>query len=373
MARRDAPALRDPAPDDVDLRRLGAADRRQRAGEIVSARSGVADRGPLTTRRSIVSGQENAMKMRTFLLATLSLVLAVVAGRAQPPQVQPSAQEGLDRMGVVGYADRLSAQPGDTIAFMVSSAAPRYRADIVRIIHGDINPKGPGMKETVVDTPVNREYAGARQGLPLGSHISVADNAALRLAGSMTLTAWIASTRHDPMAPGGRAPDGDQGIVAKWSSDGTGYGLVVENDGTLALWLGASEGRTEKIRAQTPLRGWVPSIPGAANAPRPQHVTTTAWYFVAAAFDAATGRVTLTQEPLTDFTFDPTRATLEQPTRIKAVATNTAPLLIAALGANGSTIAGHFNGKIESPRVYGRALTRAELDAIRQGRGPADA
>jgi len=65
------------------------------------------------------------MKMPTFLLATLTLVLAVVAGRAQPPQVQPSAQEGLDRMGVVGYADHLSAQPGDTIAFMVSSAAPR--------------------------------------------------------------------------------------------------------------------------------------------------------------------------------------------------------------------------------------------------------
>src|SRR5262249_12318628 len=220
---------------------------------------------------------------------------------------------------------------------------------------------------------VNREYAGARQALPLGSHISVADNAALRLGGSMTVTAWIAMTRHDPLAPGGRAPDGDQGIAAKWSADGAGYGLVVENDGRLALWLGGGEGRVEKIRAQTPLRPWVPSIPGAANAPRPQHTTTTAWYFVAATFDAAAGRVTLTQEPLSEFPFDPTRSTLEQPTRIKALATNTAPLLIAALDANGSTIGGHFNGKIENPRIYGRALTRAELDANRQGRGPADA
>src|SRR5499427_7058707 len=292
------------------------------------------------------SAQEGAMpKMRMSLLATIWVVLALAAGRAQGPQVQPSAQEGLDRMGIVGYADRLTAQPGDTIAFMVSSASPRYRADIVRIIHGDINPKGPGMKETVVDTPVNREYAGARQALPLGSHISVADNAALRLAGSMTLTAWIASTRHDPMAPGGRAPDGDQGIVAKWSPDGTGYGLVVENDGRLALWLGGSEGRTEKIRAQTPLRAWVPSIPGAANAPRPQHVTTTAWYFVAAAFDAATGRVTLVQEPETEFPFDPTRSVTTQQTSVKALATNNAPLLIAAA----DTSSGHFNGKIENP------------------------
>src|SRR5262249_46894413 len=193
--------------------------------------------------------------------------------------VEPSAKGGRDRRGLAGSADHLSAQPGDTIAFMVTSAAPRYRADIVRIIHGDINPKGPGMKETVIDTPVNREYAGARQALPLGSHISVADNAALRLGGSITVTAWIAMTRHDPLAPGGRAPDGDQGIVAKWSANGAGYGLVVENDGRLALWLGGGEGRVEKIRAQTPLRPWVPSIPGAANAPRPQHMTTTAWYF----------------------------------------------------------------------------------------------
>jgi N,N-dimethylformamidase beta subunit-like protein/concanavalin A-like lectin/glucanase superfamily protein len=313
-------------------------------------------------------------KMRTFLISTLCLVLALVIARAQTPQVQPSAQEGLDRMGIVGYADHLSAQPGDTIAFMVSSAAPRYRADIVRIIHGDINPKGPGMKETVVDTPVNREYAGRHQVLPMGSHVTVADNAALRLSGSFTVTAWIAMTRHDAVAPGGRAADGDQGIVTKWSAaDGSGYGLVIENDGRIALWLGGAGGHVEKVRAQTPLRAWVPSIPGAANSPRPQHVTTTAWYFVAATFDAPTGRVTLTQDPLTEFTFDPTRATIEQTASIKSLATNTAPLLIAALGANGSAVTGHFNGKIENPRVYGRALARADLDAIRAGRGPADA
>ena len=317
-------------------------------------------------------------RTRTSLLATLCVILALAGGRAQTPQLQPSAQEGLDRMGIVGYADHFSAQPGDTIAFMVSSAAPRYRADIVRIIHGDINPKGPGMKETVVETPVNREYAGRRQALPLGSHVAVADAAALRLSGSFTVTAWIAMTRHDPLAPGGRAPDGDEGIVTKWSAaDAGGYGLVVENDGRLALWLGGAGGRVEKVRAKAPLRPWVPSIPGTANAPRPQHVTTTAWYFVAATFDAATGRVTLTQDPLTEFTFDSTRSTTEQPTSVKSVATNAAPLLIAAIGspngANGSAVTGHFNGKIENPRVYGRALARADLDAIRDGRGPSDA
>src|SRR6202023_2917842 len=113
-------------------------------------------------------------------------------GQAQPgPQVQPSAQEGLDRMGLVGYVDHLTAQPGDTVKFMVSSQAPRYHVDIVRLIHGDTNPRGPGMKETVIDTPTNADYSGKRQTLPLGSYVTVPDNPALRLSGSFTITAWI--------------------------------------------------------------------------------------------------------------------------------------------------------------------------------------
>src|SRR5919198_6232885 len=209
-------------------------------------------------------------RIRLLMRIAVVVSFALVVGRAQAPQVQPSAQEGLDRMGIVGYADHMTAQPGDSIKFMVSTSAPRYRADIVRIIHGDTNPKGPGMKETVVDTPANGEYPGKHQPLPLGSYATVRENPALRVSGSFSITAWIAVTRHDPLAPGGRAPDGDQGIVTKWSPrDQTGYGLFIENDARLALWLGGAGGRVEKVRAETPLRPWGPAIPGAANASRP--------------------------------------------------------------------------------------------------------
>ena len=297
------------------------------------------------------------------------------AGRAQGRQNQPSAQEGLDRMGIVGYADHMTAQPGDTVKFMVTSQAPRYRADIVRLIHGDANPKGPGVKETVVETPANADYPGKRQPLPLGSYVTVADNAALRLGGSFTITAWIAPTRHDPEAPGGAAANGDQGIVTKWSeADKSGYGLFIEDDGRLAVWLGEKGGRVEKVRAETALRPWVPSIPGARN-PRPQHVTTN-WYFVAASYDAASGKVTIVQQPESAFSFDPTRGVTDRTTPVKAIATNTAPLLIAAAQAppSGSTkAAGTYNGKIDNPRVYSRALTRQEIDAVDAGRGPVDA
>src|SRR5262245_52959330 len=306
-------------------------------------------------------------------LALLMVVLSAPSPKAQQAISTYSAQEGLDRMGIVGYADHMTAQPGDSIKFMVSTSAPRFHADIVRMIHGDANPKGPGVKETVVDTPANGDYPGRRQVLPLGSYVTVADAPALRLTGSFTLTAWVAPTRHDPKAPGGTAADGDQGILTKWSAaNQSGYGLFIESDGRLALWLGGAAGQVEKVRAQTAVRPWVPSIPGTGTSPRPQHVTT-AWYFVAASYDAATGRVTLRQTPLTEFPFDSTRAVTDRTTSLKSVATNSAPFLIAGYSAAANRVAGHFNGKIDNPRVYSRALTESDLDAIQQGRGPSDA
>ena len=47
-----------------------------------------------------------------------------------------------------GYADRLSVAPGETIEFKVSCDEPgSYRADLVRLIHGDTNPAGPATRK----------------------------------------------------------------------------------------------------------------------------------------------------------------------------------------------------------------------------------
>ena len=54
---------------------------------------------------------------------------------------------------VHGYADRLSVAPGETIEFKVSCDEPgSYRADLVRLIHGDTNPVGPGVTTSGVGT-----------------------------------------------------------------------------------------------------------------------------------------------------------------------------------------------------------------------------
>ena len=77
---------------------------------------------------------------------------------------------------IVGYTDRISAAPGDTVRFMVSSEdSEPYRADIVRLISGDLHPEGAGFKEEVIETAANGDYPGRKQVIHAGSFDRCAD------------------------------------------------------------------------------------------------------------------------------------------------------------------------------------------------------
>ena len=251
-------------------------------------------------------------------------------------------------MKIVGYSDRLSVRPGETLRFMVSCAYPTYRTDIVRLIHGDPNPAGPGFKEEVIPTPVNGEYAGREQTLHTGSYAVVPDSPALRPTHAFTLQAWIC-----PTTP----RKGVQGIITKWSeSDRAGYGLLVDERGGLGLRLGNGEGEVEQISAGVPMLA-------------------SRWYFVAAAFDAETGKATLHQLPVEDWPRDASRAVTERATGLSRVgATDMSLLMAGTWGVDTSgvaTVQGHFNGKIDSPRLFNRALGPDEIALLARGDDPA--
>lgn len=290
-------------------------------------------------------------------LAGLVVVASIAAFNAS------GVAQGLKGMQVVGYADRLSVQPGEAIRFMVSSELLRYRADLVRLVHGDLNPLGPGFKEEPVEATFNSEYPGRHQDLPNGSHVLVPDAPALRLTESFTLQAWIAAT-----LPGKRA----QGILTKWSAaDRVGYSFGLDADGSLAMWVGTKEGQVEKVTTGKPLRRTVPANvwPGGH-----QMTNTTSWYFVAATFDR--GKVVLYQDPQGAWPLEDTRVMAEKTIPVKAAGQSDSPFLVAGFwewrDATRAVVGGHFNGKVESPRVYGRALSRQEIDALERGQGPKD-
>ena len=60
---------------------------------------------------------------------------------------------------IVGYADQITVKADDTISFMVSAeGTDSVRTDIVRLIHGDEHPDGPGFIEKEVDSSANGHY-----------------------------------------------------------------------------------------------------------------------------------------------------------------------------------------------------------------------
>lgn len=250
-------------------------------------------------------------------------------------------------MEIVGYATRWSVAPGETVQFMVSSEHPRYRADVVRLIHGDPNPAGPGFKEEVVpDTAA--EYPGRRQGYAHGSHVLVPHDSAFHGAAGFTLQAWILPTTPDK---------GIQGIITRWSiGQGAGYALMVDEGGELALWLGGADGSERRIRSGAPLRAGT-------------------WHFVAATYDAAQGSVRVVQRPWPTWPADPAEAVVEHKADRDLATDTDAPCVVAGrwddAAADGARVRDHFNGKIEAPAIFGAALGSDAIGALWEGTPPA--
>ena len=239
-------------------------------------------------------------------------------------------------MKLVGYNDRWSVQPGESVRFYVSAEVSCYRADLVRLIHGDENPTGPGFKEKLVSHGIAGEYSGLVQAIHPGSYAVVDPFPALS---AFTVQAWVWPTRPEA---------GVQGILSRWSADTeSGFGLFIGADGTIELWLGSPGQSTERVSS------------GRALRPRE-------WTFIAASYDSE--NATVTQDLLRYDPQQPTEMRRERSVSLADISGAEAPFLIGAgwLKADGSRRFGEhvFNGKIGTPRVFDRALAPAEIGAL---------
>jgi N,N-dimethylformamidase len=248
---------------------------------------------------------------------------------------------------LVGYTDRLGVAQGENIRFMVSSDAPEYQLDVVRLLHGHPNPAGPGFQEQVVSASIAGKYPGKRQELRPGSYAIVPDSLTLRLTGSFTIQSWIYPTT---------ASKGRQAILTKWSPEqNSGYGLFVDENGFLVLWLGGESGQVAKIDSGAPLRDLQ-------------------WYFVAATYDETSREVTLLQRPLREWPPSVTTQFRRCSVHLARLAANSAPLLMAAAWESSpegiDRPASHFNGKIGKPSLFQRSLDSEQIDALAHGQSP---
>lgn len=256
-------------------------------------------------------------------------------------------------MRLTGYADLFGVNPGNKIKFYVNCNGPeKYNVQIMKMINGDTNPRGPGLLEESIDAECNGEYSGKRQVIHSGSYGYVEDKPHFHLE-SFTMQCWIWPTT--PKTHPKYWRHGAQGLMGRWCNN-QGYGLFINEQGCLEMRVNG-----EKVSTDAPIR---------------DH----AWHFVAASYDAATGKATLYHEPQIQYALDPVIPPVEK--TIKGGITNAAnvPFTVASYTdttdggvlskssvPSGIKMAGHYNGKIDSPRLCRAALSRQDIETMKMG------
>ena len=268
------------------------------------------------------------------------------------------------RRDLLGYTDPLVVHPGDEVRVMVSSEFDSYESQVVRLIHGDTSPESPGFKAEAVATSADGTHPGRIQDTLAGSYVEVPD--APDISGSFTVAAWIWPTVPE---------EGVQTIVSHRGRS-TGYSLGfgvqrgmptgpdVDSAGCTLPPPGTDDGLTLRVgRANFSLGTWP---------------TAKRWHFVAGSWDAATGEARLLQrihergaEPslvaLTDL------GSADDGWADPVPGEPGTPLLLGAGSRIDGTEVGAFhcfNGKIERPCLFNRALSVEELEALADGADP---
>ncbi len=238
---------------------------------------------------------------------------------------------------IAGYADRLSVRPGETIAFKVSSKLEGpYEARLVRVICGDANPAGPGLKEEPVAADFAGSYPSRTQAIPMGSYARIDARHDISGASGLTFVATIW-----PTMPGlGRR----QGVLSAYDPNvRLGFAIAIGEDGSAEALLGST-----RVKTRIPMEG--------------RH-----WYRVWARWDGATSTLTVGQVPLT--LGKANRTPIEVTTKIEPgqgeLPPKSMPWFIGALG--GEPVRGHFNGKIEAPAMVRQALSLEDIATIGEG------
>ena len=258
-----------------------------------------------------------------------------------------------------GYTDKISVKPGDTVQFHVNAEGTDVAdAKLVRLIHGDQHPSGPGFIEEEIDCDANGAWQVEKQYTQVGSFLEVADpQRKLALDGSLTVFAFI----HPNRPKVGRR----QCLIGRWDgSRNYGFCLGINQSGRLEFRVGQGDkDEVDGLQSDEPLQ--------------PQM-----WYFVAAGLDAKTGRATLYQEGvgnrynslLSKVASLQCSSHVSKVFRFRPKHLPETPFLMAGSRdwneTRGEFISQMFCGKIDRPGLFNRPLKREELDRIKDGRSP---
>jgi N,N-dimethylformamidase len=213
---------------------------------------------------------------------------------------------------ITGYLDRFSHRPGETFTAHVSVRdGGTYRARLVRVLSGDPNPNGPGMRFEDLSHLFDQSFAGRRQPIHRGSY-GIVDAGPVRDANAACT--WTVLVRPGVADPG-------QVLLAHEAGDAAIALLIGANGATARI---TSGGSTIELATATAMR--------AAR-----------WYRVWLAVDPVSGRVLVGQQPL-----DGVPATADMVTPALVLPSG-GTVIFAAENAAAPTH--HFTGKLEDPAI----------------------
>ncbi len=243
---------------------------------------------------------------------------------------------------IMGYCNPWTVMPGDTLDVMVSTYGPaRYRADLVRVICGNDDPDLDIYREEEIAAPFAGEYPGREQKTVAGSYATIPSSPLVTGLGSFTVQTWVFPTTPEK---------GAQGLISNWDgATASGFALAIDDSGAAAMRLGDGTGGSVEVTTGRPL---------AARR----------WHLVSAAYDAAAATLTVSQDFIGPQFEASTSASTSSAVDFTPAMGSDRPLIMAAMPAThpaGRPGASHFfNGKLDRPRLVGRALDMADSVAM---------
>lgn len=229
---------------------------------------------------------------------------------------------------LAGYTDRISACPGDTIAFKVSAedGSSSFRASLVRLHCVDSHADGPGLQEEAIASSLDGEYPARHQPIWIGSRAVIEGSQAVRALTSFSVAMMIWPTLEKPT---------DQCLL---STGAGGFRLVLGASNRLALHFG-----------------------DGARLALPRPLLLREWVLVTASYDAANGTAALAAAPQDTHAGACPPQSASQVVGEGLATGGTGTLSMAAQLESSGRPLDCYNGKIDSPRLFAAVLAEADL------------
>ncbi len=220
-------------------------------------------------------------------------------------------------ISLLGYCDKLSGRPGDEISFKVSSnnSLP-YVASLVRVVCADPNPEGPGF--TLEKSPIafGGRFQSRYQPFYPGSYGLISARSKIKLTTKLSLSTNIWPT----------TPEKDnQGIISFCDQKGKPVFCLSLEKCLISVLVTTGPNQTKRFVVPTEII-------------KPRN-----WYYIWV--DLSINKIQIGIKDYKSFS-QPSKFVYETQIEFPEIA----DIVLAAVG--GHPVTGHFNGKIDSPKLY---------------------